>query len=161
MDSLQASLDGLVQLSKLAWGTPEVPCPAHESGHYPAPGAGANGLPHAPANGSGAGCTPSEHGAALEAFVKEGPGQQGPAPGGPGAGGNGLGTAASPNTSPGTYPGQSSRPNGPLLGSPQLGWGGRRPSGDGETPDTAAERRREAAERDRREAECEKARRPC
>ncbi|KAK9835385.1 hypothetical protein WJX81_006485 [Elliptochloris bilobata] len=42
------------------------------------------------------------------------------------------------------------------LGSPHLGWGGRRLSWDVETPDTVAKRRRKAAERDAREAECEK-----
>lgn len=154
VDSMQASLDGLVQLSKLAWGTPEVPCPAHAAGHRAAPAVTANGPPRACANGSGSG-----HGSAAEAPMKEGHGNQGAPPGGLGAGGNGLGPAGSPDPSPGPYPGgYGSRPKAPALGSPHLGWGGRRHSGDGETPDTAAERKREAAERDRREAECEKAR---
>ena len=153
---MQASLDGLVQLSKLAWGTSEVPCPAHATGHRAAPVATANGSSRASANGSGAG-----HGPAAEAPMKEGLGNQGAPTGGPGAGGNGLGPAGSPGPSPGPYPGgYGSRPKAPGLGSPHLGWGGRRHSGDGETPDTAAERKRVAAERDRREAECEKARCP-
>ena len=146
---MQASLDGLVQLSKLAWGTPEVPCPAHAAGHRGAPAATANGPPHASANGSGAG-----HGSAAVPLAKEGHGNQG-------AGGNGLGPAGLAIPNPGPCPGgYGSRPKAPGLGSPHLGWGGRRHSGDGETPDTAAERKREAAERDRREAECEKARCP-
>lgn len=128
---MQASLDGLVQLSRLAWGTTDA-----------ASAGGAAAAAKAPPRGAPNGASPdlspaSRHAGAAGAR---------PAAPRPGEGAKGA---------PAGTPGGRSKQSAPS--SPHLGWGGRRLSaGGGAAANGSVERAR--SERDSREAECEKAR---
>jgi len=158
VDSVQASLDGLVQLSKLAWGTADPNCPAARAAAPAAAAAAPSPVTASRANGPAAqnGSSASHPQPNSEAATSAAAG----APGGPAVGASarvyhGPGNGASGGRT--GAPGAALKAG--LPGSPNLGWGGRRPLNDeGVGADAGRERVCGAAERESREAECEKVR---
>ena len=87
VDSVQASLDGLVQLSKLAWGTADPTCPAARA----APPAAAAAAPSpAPANRANGSAAPNgSNGSHPQPNSEAATSAAGGAPGGPAVGASG------------------------------------------------------------------------